>query len=198
MDNHSFSPTVTTATLKTHKPTKMDKHKGSHMESLTQGSNNKAHSYVPSSTRHTNSQLKMVEYEVSRMESLTQFHMKKNANVLTSNMMNHNSGSLNKSHQVQEKPHHKQMQKALQYMVKTSSDADANQDPDLAKAEGLNPREGITRHSALPVGTEFLRVLASCSNLIAAGQVIIVYLYVEFILSLLSDSTFKPNINSSI
>jgi hypothetical protein len=141
-------------------------------------------------------QLKMVEYKASHMESLNQFHMKrntydvpssarhpknivvlnsamtKNANTLTTNMMNHNSGSLNKSHQVQEKPHHKQMQKALQYMVKTSSDADANQDPDLAKAEGLNPREGITRHSALPVGTEFLRVLASCSNLIAAGKVL--------------------------
>jgi hypothetical protein len=107
-------------------------------------------------------QLKMLEYEVSRMKSLTQFHMRMNTNVLTTNMMNHNSGCLKKSHQVQKKLHHKQ--KALQYKVKTSSDADATQDSDLARVEGLHPREGITRHSALPVGPEFHCVLASSSN----------------------------------
>jgi hypothetical protein len=217
MDNHSFSPTVTMATLKRYKSVKMDKYKDSHMKSSIRSNMKKDTYNVHGNVSHTNSllrhesvikfgnshktstpedQLKMVEYEASHMEFLAQFHMKrntydvpssarhpkntgvlnsamtKNANTLTTNMMNHNSGSLNKSHQVQEKLHHKQMQKALQYKVKTSSDADANQDPDLAKAEGLNPREGITRHSALPVGTEFHRVLASCSNLIAAGQVL--------------------------
>ena len=58
---------------------------------------------------------------------------------------------------------------------KTSSDTVATQDPDLARVEGLHPREGITRHSALPVGHEVHNVQASSNNPIAAGQVITSY-----------------------
>jgi hypothetical protein len=180
---------------------KMDKYKGSHMKSSIRSHTKKDPYNVHSSISHTTSllshkpvikfgnchktstpqdQLKMVEYEASHMESLTQFYMKNtydvpssarhpmntavmNTAVIDNNGMNHNSSSLN---QVQKK--------GPQYKVKTSSDADATQDPDLARAEGLHPREGITRHSALPVGSEFTRVLASCSNPIAAGLLIIV------------------------
>ena len=141
----------------------------------------------------------MVEYEASHMESLNKFYMKKNtydvpSNVrhpentvvmntavmttavmntaeMISNVMNHNSGYLNKSHQVQKK--------ALQYRVKTSSDADATQDQDLARVEGLHPREGITRHHALPVppraAQDVVRPAQPLLNLIAAGKVIIVF-----------------------
>ena len=66
-------------------------------------------------------------------------------------------------------------QKALQYKVKTSSDAVATQDPDLARVEGLHPRECITRHSALPVGHEVHCMRASSNNPIAAGPVITSY-----------------------
>ena len=78
--------------------------------------------------------LKMLEYEQS---------------VMNTNMMIYNSGYLNKSHQILKKLQDKK--KAPQYKVKTSSDADANKDPDLARVEGLHPREGISRHHALPV-----------------------------------------------
>ena len=231
MDNHSFSPTVTTATLKRYEPIKMDKHKDSHKELLTKVymktngdshrlSTSKDHlkkvkykrSHMKSSDRsHKTStpkdQLKMVEYEASHMENLNQFYIKRNnydvpssvrhpknapsinlnldlspnmakkalkmleyeQNVLSSNMMICSSGYLN-SHQVQKKL--QSQKRALQYKVKTSSDSDATQDPDLARDEGLHPRGGITRHHALPVNPEFYRVLASCSNLIAAGKVL--------------------------
>jgi hypothetical protein len=56
--------------------------------------------------------------------------------VMNNAVMNNNKMNLNKAHQVQKK---------------TSSDADATQDQDLARVEGLHPREGITRLSALPV-----------------------------------------------
>jgi hypothetical protein len=196
MDNHSFSPKVTKATLKSYKPVKMVK--GSHMEFPTKVYMKKATYDVPGHTSHTKSllrhlhvkfgnthkistpqdQLKMFEYEVSHMEFLAQFYMKntynvpssvrhpKNTTVMKTNvlnntvtitammntavmntavmntalmnnaMMNNNKMNLNKAHQVQKK---------------TSSDADATQDQDLARVEGLHPREGITRLSALPV-----------------------------------------------
>jgi hypothetical protein len=119
MCDHSFSPTVTTATLK------RDKHKDSHIELLTKVYMKKTIKFGNSHKTSTpQDQLKMVEYEAYSMESLTQFHMKRSPNVLTTNMMNHISGCLNKSHQVQKK---------LQYKVKTSSDADATKDPDLAR-----------------------------------------------------------------
>jgi hypothetical protein len=119
MYNHSFSPTVTTATLKRYK------HKDSHIELLTKVYMKKTIKFGNSHKTSTpQDQLKMVEYEAYSMESLTQFHMKRSPNVLTTNMMNHISGCLNKSHQVQKK---------LQYKVKTSSDADATKDPDLAR-----------------------------------------------------------------
>jgi hypothetical protein len=74
--------------------------------------------------------LKMLEYKQS---------------VLHTNMMICSSGYIN-SHQVQKKL--QSQQKALQDKLKTSS---ATQDTDLARDEGLHPREGITRHHALPV-----------------------------------------------
>jgi hypothetical protein len=77
--------------------------------------------------------LKMLEYKQS---------------VLNTNMIICSNGYIN-SHQVQKKL--QSQQKALQDKVKTSSDSDATQHPDLARDEGLNPREGITRHHALPV-----------------------------------------------
>jgi hypothetical protein len=224
MDNHSFSPTVTKATLKSYKPVKMVK--GSHMEFPTKVYMKKTTYDVPGSISHIRSltrhkpviksgnshktstpqdQLKVVEYKGSNMEHLTitydvpsSVRHPKNAhsvslnlvlspnmakkalkvpqyeqNVLKTNVLIYNSGYLNKAHQDQKKLQHEQ--KALQYKVKTSSDADATQDPDHARVEGLHPREGITRHSALPVGTESHRVLASSTNPIAAGQVLRVY-----------------------
>jgi hypothetical protein len=67
----------------------------------------------------------------------------------------------------------------LKYVKKTSSDSDTRQDKDLAKSEGLNPREGITRHHALPVQPRAeehaVRAALPPLNLIAAGKVIIVF-----------------------
>jgi hypothetical protein len=227
MANHSFSPTVTTATPKRHEPIKMDKHKElltkvymktngnshrlstskDHLKKVKYKSSHMKSYYRYHKTSTPKDQLKMVEYEASHMENLNQFNIKRNnndvpssvrhpknapsislnldlspnmakkalkmleyeQNVLNSNMMICSSGYTN-SHQVQKKLQSQQM--TLKYKVKTSSDSDATQDPDLAKDEGLHPREGITRHSALPVGPEFNRVLASSFNPIAAGQVI--------------------------
>ena len=137
MDNHSFSPTVTTATLKKYKDhLKMDKYKD---------------------------HLKMDKYKDSHMKSPIRSHMKNNER-------NYNSGYLNKAHQ------HEQMK--LKYKKKTSSDSDTRQDKDPAKFEGLNPREGITRHHALPVqpraDKHAVRAALPPLNLIAAGKVIIV------------------------
>jgi hypothetical protein len=213
MDNHSFSPTVTTATLKRHEPVKVDKHKvlltkvymktngdsprlstskdhlkkvkykSSHMKSSNRPHRKKGTYDVHGNVKFGNlnktstpkGQLKMAEYEASHMESLNQFNnynvpsrfghpknapsislnldlspnmMKKylkileyEQSVLNTNMMICSSVYLN-SHQAQ---------KRLQSQVKTSSDTDATQDPDLARDEGLHPRGGITRHHALPV-----------------------------------------------
>jgi hypothetical protein len=84
MTNQSFSPTMTTATLKRHRSIKMDKHRDSHMECLTNVYMKRITYDVPGSTSHTKGllrhlpvkfgnchktstlqdQLKMVEYEV--------------------------------------------------------------------------------------------------------------------------------------
>jgi hypothetical protein len=62
-----------------------------------------------------------------------------NTAVMTTSVTDHDNGYLNKA------------QKSLHYKRKTSGDADACQDQDLARFEGLHPREAITRLSALPV-----------------------------------------------
>jgi hypothetical protein len=207
MDNHSFSPTVTTATLKKYKDhlkmdkykdhLKMDKYKDSHMKSSIRSHMKKDTYDVPGSISHTRSltrhkpvikfgnyhrtstpqdQLNMVKYKGSHMESLTLTY-----NVPSSVRHPKNAHSVSLNQDLSPNMAKKTLkvlwceQKALQYKVKTSSDADATQDPDLARIEGLHPREGITRHSALPVRHEVHRVLASCSNLIAAGPVITSY-----------------------
>jgi hypothetical protein len=203
MDNHSFSPTVTTATLKKYKDhLKMDKYKDPHMRSSIRSHMKKDTYDVPGSISHSGSltrhqpvikfgnyhrpstpqdQLNMVKYEASHMESLNQFYVKKNTydvtssarhpkstHMMNSNERNYNSGYLNKARQ------HEQMK--LKYEKKTSSDSDTRQDKDLAKFEGLNPREGITRHHALPVQPratqDVVRPTQQLLNLIAAGQVI--------------------------
>ena len=218
MDNHSFSPTVTKATLKRHEPVKMGRHKelltkvyrktnggsprlstskkkvkykSSHMKSSNRPHRKKdtydVHGNVkfgtPNKTSTPEDQLKMAEYKASHMESLNQFYVKKNTydvassarhpkntHSVNSNERNYNSGYLNKAHQ------HEQMK--LKYEKKTSSDSDTRQDKDLAKFEGLNPREGITRHHALPVqpraDKHAVRAALPPLNLIAAGKVTIV------------------------
>ena len=156
---------------------KMVEYEASHMESLNQFYIQRNIYDVPSSVRHPKNapsislnldlspnmvkkNLKMLEYE---------------QNVLNTNMMVCSSGYLN-SHQVQKKL--QSQQRALQYKVKTSSDSDATQDPDLARDEGLNPREGITRHHALPVPRaeqDAVRPAQPLLNLIAASKVIKVF-----------------------
>ena len=129
MDNHSFSPTVTTATLK------------KYQDHLKMGK------YVKSSI---GSYMKKDTYDVPGSVSLNQD--------LSPNMAKKTLKVLWCE------------QKALQYKVKTSSDAVATQDPDLARVEGLHPREGITRHSALPVAilaqTELLSDLVNREHVI--------------------------------
>ena len=160
MDNHSSSPTVTTATLKRYEPIrKMVEYEASHMEFLSQFYIRRNNYDVPSRVRHHKKALKMSEYEQSVMIT----------DVLYTNMMICRSGYIN-SHQVQEEPKPQQ---------KTSSDSGATQDPDLARDEGLHPREGITRHHALPVPPratqDAVRPTQQLLNLIAAGQVIKVF-----------------------
>ena len=54
----------------------------------------------------------------------------------------------------------------------------------------------LTRHQAFPVAPELCHVLASCSNLIADGQVIIgIRNPVIIIICLFQNSTFNSNIN---
>ena len=129
-------------------------------------------------TSTSQDQLKMVEYKDPHMEFLTQFYMKKNTYDVPSSVRhpkNAPSVSLNldlspnmakkalkvfeyeqKAHQVQKKLQHEQ--KKLRYKKKTSSDSDTRQDQDLAKFEGLHPREGITRHHAILVAPELCHV----------------------------------------
>ena len=170
MDNHSFSPTVTTATLKKYKDhLKMDKYMkssiGSHMKKDTYEVHGSI-SHTRSLTRHKpvikfgnyhrtstpKDPLNMIKYKGSHMASLTLTY-----NVPSSVRHPKNAHSVSLNQDLSPNMVKKNLkvlwceQKALQYKVKTSSDAVATQDPDLARVEGLHPREGITRHSALPV-----------------------------------------------
>jgi hypothetical protein len=175
---------------------KMDKYKGSHMKFSIRSHAKKDPYNVPGSISHTRSltrhkpvintkfgnyhktstpqdQLKMVEYKGSHMESLILTY-----NVPSSVRHPKTAHRVSLNQDLSPNMAKKALkvlqyeQNAPQYEAKTSSDADATQDPDLARVEGLHPREGITRHSALPVGPEAHRVLASSTNPIAAGQVI--------------------------
>ena len=122
----------------------------------------------------------MDKHRDPHMEFLIQFYAKKNTNDVPSSGR-HPKNTTSVSLSLDQSPHmakkvlmmFKYKLKVLQYKGKTSSNPDTTQDQDLAKFEGLHPRDGITRHHALPVSPELCHVLASCSNLIADGQVIV-------------------------
>jgi hypothetical protein len=88
MDNHSFSPTVTTATLKRHEPVKMDKHK----ELLTKVymKTNGDSPRLSTSKDH----LKKVKYKSSNMKSSNRPHRKKDTYDVHGNVK---FGNLNKT-----------------------------------------------------------------------------------------------------
>jgi hypothetical protein len=165
---------------------KMVEYEASHMESLNQFYIKRNNYEVPSSVRHPKN-APSISLNLDLSPNMVKKDLKipeHEQSVLNTNMMICSSGYTN-SHQVQKKLQSQQM--TLQYKLKTSSDSDATQDPDLAKDEGLHPREGITRHSALLVGPEFNRVLASSSNSIAAGPVITSLPFREFIFCIVSE-----------
>ena len=80
MDNHSSSPTATTATLKRYEPTKKVKYKDSqsHRKKYTHNVPSIAKFGNPNKTSNPKDQQKMVEYEASHMEFLSQFYIKRN------------------------------------------------------------------------------------------------------------------------
>ena len=95
--------------------------------------------------------LKIGKLKKLQMASLITFSMMKNTDDAPSSVKVPKTTtsiglSLGHSHYVAKK-----VLRMSEYKVKTSSDADANQDQDLARVEGLHPREDITRHSALLV-----------------------------------------------
>ena len=130
--------------------------------------------------------LKKVKLRNPQMESLAKFDMKENTDDAPSSDR-HPEHTTNVSHSMFQSTHSakevlrmfKYKRKALQYKVKTSSDLDTHQDQDLAKFEGLHPREGITGHHALPVppraAKHAVRPALPLLNLIGAGKAIIVF-----------------------